>query len=651
VSYSREDIPFVDRLAKALEDREVKASIDRKDIYPTQDWQKRLHELIAQSDTIIFVLSPDAVISKHCIEEVDYAVSLNKRFVPIVCRPLSAKLVPGALGCLQFIFFDDPSRFDASVDQLTDALFVNLEWIGKHTEYVQAALRWDQSARSGGRLLVRTSLNEALHWIATRPHDAPLPTPLIQDYIAASRRSRRFTQNMITAISIAGFAGALALAAWAVRERQVAGQSFSAVQSAADDVTIKLAREIRDVEGIKQDVILLVLPKVEDITNKLTSLDPNNPDLLFSKSILFYEFARTYWYVGDVSNADAYLTRSLAINTSLLSRNPDQGTRLKYLEQRRAGFMQQGDILRVIGKWEHSVDSFENAKADCQEIIRLAPDDIDASGKLTDALGRMGDVKRAAGQFDQALVLYQEAEGIQQGFIDSKISVDYWNNWLSWSENRIGDNLMKITNHEGLLTISDTGKPALNGAEALPHYRKSLEIRRYLSSTRHNAVDKRNLVWALALNGMALLSIDTAQSWVVLEEGLKQVDGLLQADGTRKNTESLRYRALTRNFRGDARYLDGHLSEAFAEYDQALSDRRELVSIDPQNARWKRDLFYTLSRISEMHRIAGDLVDAQLYRLQALEMADEALRSFHGDEVFNLAVAGLKSRSVEPVRE
>src|SRR6266850_2018282 len=83
ISYSRKDIAFADRLEAALKVRGFEPLIDRAEIYAFEDWWKRIEALIARADTVVFVLSPDAVASEVCSREVAFAASLNKRLAPI----------------------------------------------------------------------------------------------------------------------------------------------------------------------------------------------------------------------------------------------------------------------------------------------------------------------------------------------------------------------------------------------------------------------------------------------------------------------------------------------------------------------------------------------------------------------------------------
>src|SRR6266446_4252417 len=110
LSYSRRDMAFAERLEAALKARGIEPLIDRSEIYAFEDWWKRIEALIVQADTIVMVLSPDAISSEVCKKEVAFAASLNKRFAPIVWRRVDDRAVPESLARLNFIFFDDDAR-------------------------------------------------------------------------------------------------------------------------------------------------------------------------------------------------------------------------------------------------------------------------------------------------------------------------------------------------------------------------------------------------------------------------------------------------------------------------------------------------------------------------------------------------------------
>jgi TIR domain len=153
ISYSRKDMAFADQLEAALKARGFEVLIDRQEIYAFEDWWKRFEALIGRADTVAFLLSPDAASSGVALKEVAYAASLNKRFAPIVCRRVEDSAIPDALRRLNFIFFDDPDRFEASADALADALETDINWIRQHTEYGEAERRWSAAGKPNGLLL------------------------------------------------------------------------------------------------------------------------------------------------------------------------------------------------------------------------------------------------------------------------------------------------------------------------------------------------------------------------------------------------------------------------------------------------------------------------------------------------------------------
>ena len=102
ISYSRKDMVFADRLEAALTARGFETLIDRTEIYAFEDWWKRIEALISRADTVVFVLSPDAVASEVALREVAHADSLNKRFAPIAYRRVEDGAVPEALRRLNY---------------------------------------------------------------------------------------------------------------------------------------------------------------------------------------------------------------------------------------------------------------------------------------------------------------------------------------------------------------------------------------------------------------------------------------------------------------------------------------------------------------------------------------------------------------------
>ena len=156
--------------------------------------------------------APDSVGSKFAQKEIDFAASLNKRFAPVVCRRVDNEAFPEALAKLNYIFFDDGARFEASADTLARALRIDIVWIRLHTEFGDSARQWSAANRPNGLLLRPPLLEEAERWIAARPEGAPALTEETRTFIRQSREAATRRRNILTASLGIGLIVALGLA-------------------------------------------------------------------------------------------------------------------------------------------------------------------------------------------------------------------------------------------------------------------------------------------------------------------------------------------------------------------------------------------------------------------------------------------------------
>jgi WD40 repeat protein len=279
ISYARRDLTFVDRLDAALKARGIEALIDRTEIYAFEDWWKRIEALIAQADTIVFVLSPDAVRPESvCLKEVTFAQSLNKRFAPIVCQDVANDAVPETLRRLNWIFFDDTTQFEVNADRLAEALSSDIDWIRKHTEFGTQARRWSLVGRPGPRgLLLRSPvLEEAERWIAARPEGAPMPTEETQALIAESRRAATRRRNIVTGGLAAGLLLATGLAGLAYWQREIAVEQRMTAIEQRNRAQIAQSRLIADVatrEAEAGDVLTAMLLALDGLPDARGGVD------------------------------------------------------------------------------------------------------------------------------------------------------------------------------------------------------------------------------------------------------------------------------------------------------------------------------------------------------------------------------------------
>ena len=192
ISYSRRDaLDFADQLAKALEMLGYRTIFDREGISGGELWQARLGQMVLESDTVVFVMSPESATSPICAWEVDEASRLAKRILPVIITPLGAAKPPERLQQLNFIHFYAEksvpgSGFGDGLVKLNVALKSDLDWLREHTRLLERATEWEKGNRTPNRMLSGADISTAKAWAARRPKDAPEPTALQLDYIKAS---------------------------------------------------------------------------------------------------------------------------------------------------------------------------------------------------------------------------------------------------------------------------------------------------------------------------------------------------------------------------------------------------------------------------------------------------------------------------------
>src|SRR5262245_14357118 len=134
ISYARADASrFVSELATCLEIGGFQPLVDQQSISPAEDWKQRIGVLIQQCDSLIAVITPSAVKSEIFNWEVEEAIRLSKRIVPVEWLPTPIADVPRQLNRLNFVFFSADRSFAQGLKMLAEALESDLEWVREHT--------------------------------------------------------------------------------------------------------------------------------------------------------------------------------------------------------------------------------------------------------------------------------------------------------------------------------------------------------------------------------------------------------------------------------------------------------------------------------------------------------------------------------------
>jgi tetratricopeptide (TPR) repeat protein len=199
ISYSRRDRPFADALDQGLRSSGKRTWIDRSDLLPTDDWMRAIKLGIAAADNFLFVITPDSVDSRYCKVEVEHAVGLRKRIVPVLRSATDDDRIPMELRARQRIEFRDADGLGGVLEQVLGALDRDADYAADHTRFLLRALDWQAKGKDRHLLLRGGEVQEAGAWLAKcEAGRQPEGTALQKEFIRASqRRDVRFRRLRI----------------------------------------------------------------------------------------------------------------------------------------------------------------------------------------------------------------------------------------------------------------------------------------------------------------------------------------------------------------------------------------------------------------------------------------------------------------------
>ncbi|NJO14360.1 MAG: TIR domain-containing protein [Thioploca sp.] len=190
ISYSRANADFARRLNEALQLQGKTTWFDQESIAAGVDFQQEIYRGIENTNNFLFIISPSSIHSPYCLDEVNYAQSLHKRFVTVLYRAVPSAELPLALASVQWLDFNrHDADFYANFSELIRMLDLDREHVHHHTQWAHRANAWIHKEKSVDLLLRSSEFVIADQWLraAKQQHKNPSPTKLQQEYIQTSQ--------------------------------------------------------------------------------------------------------------------------------------------------------------------------------------------------------------------------------------------------------------------------------------------------------------------------------------------------------------------------------------------------------------------------------------------------------------------------------
>lgn len=580
ISYSRRDRTFVEGLADALEEKGIAVYRDVEHILPTEEWKDRIEKLVGETDTMVFVISPDSVASEVCAWEIRLVERLNKRLAPIVYRDAQDLAIPEGISKLNYVFFTENQAFDRSLEMLVAALDTDIDWIREHTRLGEQARRWDRRRRLGARLLRGPELTAPERWLAAQPRDAPGPTGMHRAFIAESRRSATRRQGYWVggSLAIAGATAVLAVFAYlqqqeAQRRLQVALQTTVGFVNRATRVTADPA--------IPRSVAIPLTSRADAAYKQLAKDGFTTPGMRRAQVFLLLTFAKVY---ASLNGWDSVLVRAREAQDVLrLMIRSDEGNpglwRELALSHEYAGFAQKarGDLQSALKEQSEALDIR-------QRFARRDPQEEKWVLDLFQSYRHTGDVMRAQGKIAEALEMARKADGVAESRIEAAPGSIKWRKRLAENQVNRGALLWAQTDRQG----------------GLAAFRRAIEIRQRLADAAPGDYElKRELSESFMQIGLNFASNNaTDDALSAFGSGRTLLIQLARTDPSHFKTKEQLARA--HSLFAEMQMRKGRRAVALDAMRQSLAIRKDLAARDPGDP-------ILLGELADGHRLLGNL--------------------------------------------
>ncbi|ESA35788.1 wd40 repeat-containing protein [Leptolyngbya sp. Heron Island J] len=211
LSSAAEDEEVAQQIRRSLLQHAITVWTNRTDVVTGEDFLSATYRGIEEADNLIYLISPDAIESHFCRDELNYALSLNKRIIPVLVRPTNAAKIPREIRGIQYIelmeLTENTEKRDYFIDesQLLQILKKDEPYHREHKELLVKALKWERQEKNPSILLKRHSLNYYSTWLEiAQQRELYAPVQLQEKFVDVSlQQSPDTTLNVFIAAAAA----------------------------------------------------------------------------------------------------------------------------------------------------------------------------------------------------------------------------------------------------------------------------------------------------------------------------------------------------------------------------------------------------------------------------------------------------------------
>ena len=170
ISYAEEDLTTKEIVRYHLLQSGVTVWTNTEDIRMGEDFEVAIRRGLEEADNVVYLISQASLASDYCQEEIQQALDLNKRVIPMLVEDVELSLIPETIRKIQFInLTDNQAAVDLQKDmaELLRALGRDAPYHNQHKRLLVRALKWERQRQNRSLLLQRQMQNTYLAWAQT----------------------------------------------------------------------------------------------------------------------------------------------------------------------------------------------------------------------------------------------------------------------------------------------------------------------------------------------------------------------------------------------------------------------------------------------------------------------------------------------------
>ncbi|MEO1404010.1 MAG: TIR domain-containing protein [Cyanobacteria bacterium J06635_1] len=192
ISYAEADSSIKEPVLRHLLRAGITVWTDTVDIRTGEDFEAALRRGIEAADNVVYLISKASLASIYCQQELNHALTLNKRIIPILIEEVNLDWLKDEVKTIQFInLVDNQGAMDLEqgLVQLLRTVRQDAPYYDQHKRLLVRALKWQQQQQNPSLLLRQQALKKYIAWAQIakeRPLQGALPVQL--QFLATSQQ-------------------------------------------------------------------------------------------------------------------------------------------------------------------------------------------------------------------------------------------------------------------------------------------------------------------------------------------------------------------------------------------------------------------------------------------------------------------------------